>query len=308
MSSVVSAGAPLRDNARTRNVVIYALTILAILVSALFVSAGPASASSGSGTAAADKQLQQYVYKEMSGNSYSLNGGGSVMGTDLFTNSGDGYFQVNPGTFQELDKKSQDAFVADLARNAESAYNPQNPTKQAETPLVSRDTATKWFKELQDNPGVGSRMLTEMLSNNKPDFIGAQSILSPFQNFLNIGLGVIAMLIMIGLGFVILFDIAFIVIPPFRLFVGEDGGRGGNEQGGNAIVKRVTSVSQDAMAAVKKSEENDGGTAAALGFYLKKRIAGLLLLGLVLLLLVQGQIFNTVGMFMDLVGGLPVLN
>lgn len=289
-----------------RGILLPLVVLLLSLLSVFAVSTGEAFASTnGNSTEQAEKSLQQYVYKEMAGNSYKLEGGGSIQGGELFEDKGDGRFDVKSSTFQELDKKSQQQFVKDLTQKAEETYDPDSSVHQAETPLVEKSTVTSWYKDLSENPGIGSRMLSEMLSQTKPDFIGAQETISPIHPFINIVLGLLAIIMMIALSVTILLDLNYIVVPPFRILVGDQDSGGSQDKG---FIRKSLSVSNDAILAVRKAESNESGTGGALAQYMKTRIMGLILLGIALLLLVQGQIWNLVGMLTDAVSGIPFLN
>ena len=253
---------------------------------------------------AAQVQLQGYVKQEVAGNSYSINGGGNMMGNDLLVmNPTTNQFEVDGVKFSQLDSKGQKAFVEDIAQAARNAASPANPQKAAQTPLVNDQTVTNWFRDIQNTPGVGSKMLAEMMGRTAPDFVGAHQVLSPIQGIFNLILGVLGVLMMMGLAFTILFDITYIVIPFVRASVGD-----GNGDGDKSKVRKVFSVSTDALTAMKKADEENGSSAKALWSYLKTRALGLIIFGILLTLLVQGKLFNLVGSVMDMVSGLPIFN
>lgn len=83
---------------------------------------------------------------------------------------------------------------------------------------------------------------------------------------------------------------------------GED--EGGNKKGGLSGV-----ISKEAKAACKAADGGAGGQGgdgsykAAVGIYFKYRWKGLVLLGICLLYLVQGQIYSFVGWIIDLFSG-----
>ena len=58
-----------------------------------------------------------------------------------------------------------------------------------------------------------------------------------------------------------------------------------------------------AVKVAEESDSSDGNKKQALGIYLKRRIFMLILLGICLLYLVQGQIYTFVGWILDLVSG-----
>jgi hypothetical protein len=113
---------------------------------------------------------------------------------------------------------------------------------------------------------------------------------------------------MAALALVMVLDLCYIAIPFVRNVL--DGDKGQGQNGGNGGVKSKF-VSWEAYNAVQQVEAGGGAggqggsdSRSAVGIYFKKRIIMLLILGLCLLYLVQGEIFTLVGWFMDLVSGL----
>ena len=102
------------------------------------------------------------------------------------------------------------------------------------------------------------------------------------------------------LGLVIVADIAYIALPPVRIFA-EEGGEG--KKGGI----RSHLFSYEATQAVKIAENGGGNgngeTKQALGIYFKRRVVMLIVLGICLMYLVNGQIYTLVGWILDLVSG-----
>ena len=281
-----------REGFNLRRMVIFTL---ALVISLFSFSALPAKADD---PVEAQKELQQYVAEKVAGESYRLEGGGSTTGTDLVKRTDEGLVEVDTVVFEQLEKGEQKRFVQDLDKNAQLAMDPKNPERAAKTASVTKETVTNWYKELQANPGVGAKLLSTMMSEINPDFVGANRFLSGFFPFLNIVLGIIGILTMSFLAFTILLDVAYITIPMFQTAIGDSAGSGGGE-GVSGKVKSFFSVSKDAVNAVNSASE--GGTAAALWAYLKTRSVGLFVLGAILVLLVAGYLFNMVGVFMDIV-------
>jgi hypothetical protein len=97
--------------------------------------------------------------------------------------------------------------------------------------------------------------------------------------------------------------LGYIGIPWFRLLLdGENTTNGG--QG------KPKFISYEALSAVQMVENGTGGNGqqssgfkVAAGIYLKRRIIMLVILGVCLLYLVQGQIFVLVGFILDLLSG-----
>ena len=241
----------------------------------------------------AKRDLTNYVYSELSQNQYPVDGGGYLQGSELFDGSATEGYDLQESEFQTLTSAAQTELVGDIAQESKNAVE--------EKDNVSDSTVQNWWKELQTKKGVGSKFMNEILKNTKPDFVTANAIYQPFSGPVSTVIGIIAVLLMAFLGVVMVSDIAYIALPPVRMLVAdEDNGKGG-KPGKSKI------FSYDAIYAVKCAEENsDGGSGGgkqALGIYFKRRIFMLILLGICLLYLVQGQLYTLVGYILDIVSG-----
>ena len=67
----------------------------------------------------------------------------------------------------------------------------------------------------------------------------------------------------------------------------------------------VTAAALNAVKA-EESAQDGGGTKQALGIYFKNRVIMLIILGICLFYLVQGQIYKLVGIILDLVSGFGI--
>lgn len=244
----------------------------------------------------AKRNLTTYVYGQMSQNKYAVDGGGTLSGSDLFEGSPTDGYDLNEDEFQSLTSAAQQEVVTDIAENSNAAVD----SDQADG--VSESTVQNWWKELQSKDGVGSKFLNEILKNTKPDFVTANAIYAPFSGLVGTIMGLIAVLLMAFLGIVIVSDIAYIALPPVRNLVADDDG----DRSGHKIAKSKL-FSHDAIYAVQCAEnDTDGGSGGgkqALGIYLKRRIVMLIILGICLLYLVQGQIYTFVGWVLNLLNG-----
>lgn len=235
------------------------------------------------------QNLTTYVYGKMSQNEYSLAEGGSIKGSDLFVGKPTEGYDLNEKAFSGLSSKAQSQAVSDIARLSNSAVE-DNSAKG-----VEESTVQSWWKQLQTKEGVGSKFMGEILKNTKPDFVTANQIYEPFSGLVGTLMGIGAVLIMAFLGLVIVADVAFISLPPVRIFFNDKAKSGGSKL-----------FSHDAIYAVQVAEEGgngDGEKKQALGIYFKRRVVMLIILGICLLYLVQGQIYTLVGYILDLVQG-----
>lgn len=242
----------------------------------------------------AKRNLTTYVYGQMSQNEYEVDGGGSLSGSELFEGSPTDGYDLQEDEFTSLTSSAQTEVVEDIADNSYDAIDSDKADG------VTESTVQNWWKELQTKDGVGSKFMNEILKNTKPDFVTANAIYQPFSGLVGTILGLLAVLIMAFLGIVMVADISYIVLPPVRNLVADDD----NERG--KVVKSKV-FSHDAIYAVQCAEDtSDGGSGGgkqALGIYLKRRIVALILLGICLMYLIQGQVYTAVGWVLDLLRG-----
>lgn len=254
------------------------------------------------GQVSADEQaknaLTVYVQGQMQANEYSIDGGGHMSGSDLFEGKPTEGYDLDEEQFQLLTRKAQSQVVEDIATYSNEAIDDD----EGNLKNVSESTVQNWWRDLQSKKGVGTQFLNEILKNTKPDFVTANLIYEPFSGVVGTVLGLIAVLLMAFLGIVMVSDIAYIALPPVRMLVADQA----DSKGGSKPEKSKI-FSHDALYAVECAENNsDGGSGGgkqALGIYLKRRIVMLIILGICLMYLIQGQIYVFVGMILDLLRG-----
>lgn len=268
-----------------------------VLLSALTLG-GIASTNVGAiTTEQAESNLTTGIYNKMAEEEYTLEGGGSVDGKQLFNKESNGSsgttYDVNENQFQDLTKAEQQRFTTELVQHANDQVGENG---------ITNSTVTGLLQKLQTKKGMGSKLLTEILKNTKPDFVRGNAIYQPFSGLVGTALGLGAILILALLGIVMVSDLAYITLPPYRALMG-----GGEDTGGKREGAAKFLVSHEAVSSVVESEGSSegsqGGYKYAVGIYLKRRVIALIFLGLALLYLVQGQIYTLVGYIMDLVQG-----
>lgn len=277
---------------------IFALLLTVVLVVCMSVSVF-AKTSEG-----AVDSLSNGVYTDVGKNTYQYAGGGSVAGTGLFEQvktsatdtASNGYWTVKESEFNKLSSSEQTRFLTDVVDSTNEIVADGSSTYKE----VDDSTAQEWWKRLQSKTGVGSKFMAVLLKDTKPDFVAANAIWKPFSGPVGVLLGLGAVIIMSLLGLVIVADIAYIALPPVRIFA-EEGGEG--KKGGI----RSHLFSYEATQAVKIAENGGGNgngeTKQALGIYFKRRVVMLIVLGICLMYLVNGQIYTLVGWILDLVSG-----
>ena len=271
-----------------RKLFVLLMSLVVLFSCSVFVYADAASEE-----ARARDSLTVAVHSSMIGKSYEVEGGGSLDGGDLFVKNDSNGYDLDEAAFQSLTSSAQSDVVSAIA----SASNATIGTNG-----VTESTVQNWWKQLQTLDGVGTKFLNTILQNTKPDFVTANAIYQPFSGVVGTVLGLIAVLLMAFLGIVMVADIAYIALPPVRNLVADDNG----DRSGHKIAKSKI-FSHDAIYAVQCAEnDTDGGSGGgkqALGIYLKRRIVMLIVLGICLMYLVQGQIYVFVGWVLDLLSG-----
>lgn len=242
----------------------------------------------------AKKELVNYVYTALD-NNYDRDGGGTVPKTELFKQNADGVWELQEEAFAKLSSSGQQDLVNDISK-----YSNECNDDDKSHPDVSDKTVENWWKELQAVPGAGTKFMSLILQNTKPDYVTANKIYKPFSGVVGTIMGIIAVVGMGLLGIVMVADIFYIAIPPVQMLVADDG----------TDKKKVKShiFSNDAIYAVETAEQSGdaqtgGGKKQALGIYLKRRIPMLILLGICLMYLASGSIYVLVGKILDLVSG-----
>lgn len=209
---------------------------------------------------------------------------------------------INESNLETLTVGAKKDFLTDYYNAGQKYYN---YVKDQTTNSITEETMTAWLDAVQNTAGVGSQLMTTLMSQTKPDYVTANRLYKPFSGVVGTILGVCAILLMAFLAITMVLDLAYIAIPTFQLFVDGDG-NGGNGQGGG----KKSFISSEAMEAVRMAEGGQGGggqngssNKLAVSIYFKKRVLMLVVLGICLLYLVSGNIFALVGWFIDLLSG-----
>lgn len=236
---------------------------------------------------------------DVSEKTYKLDGGGTIEYKDLIDKESDNTGYINETQFNRLRGSEKSKFLGDMNNVATATIDNSD--------IVTEDTRTTWLNNVQNCEGIGSQLMTALLQNTKPDYASANKIYKPFSGVVSTCLGLGAILIMAALGIVMVLDLSYIGIPLFRGFC--DGEGSGNGQGGGGGAKGKL-VSYEAHSAVQEAEGGQGGGGqgggskkTAVAIYFKKRVIMLIVLGICLLYLIQGQIFTLVSWILDLMSG-----
>lgn len=289
---------------------VLAIIMLSLMMLGSFMYLKPKADGADTSAAEAEAALKTAVYQGSITTSYDM----LDFATDEFKTEGGGFKlytsisnydnYINADVFSTLKAGEKQKFLKDeLQIGNAMVYATEN-----DDPLgggVTSDTLNGMLQTLQDKSGMGSQLLATLLSETKPDYATANRLYKPFSGVVGTILGVISILIMALLGITMALDIAFIVIPAFQLIMGGDDGGNGKE--GSKFSKLISVEARNAVNAAEggggAGGQDGSGHKMALGIYFKARWKGLVILGICLLYLVQGQIYSFVAWVIDLLSG-----
>lgn len=271
---------------------LFKMVLPLLLVLSLIVPVGTAYADD-KGEKTLSKSIRDLNTKDDA--KFNTDDGEQIGWSDLFTpKTGDNsVVTINEDNFSRLTSSEKTRFIDNIISESE-AY------QKANSNTVSEANLQNWWKRLQSTPGAGTRFMTQILENTKPDFVTANNIYAPFSGPIGTALALICIFICALLGLSIAMDIAYITLPMFRIITGDDGQVSGGSNGGSGSVIRSHLISANAKNAVKECESQGK---QALGFYFKHQAIALILLGICLLYLAQGQLYVLVMMILDLLNG-----
>lgn len=263
-------------------------------------------------------ELYSTAYNSTKGKQYELEQGGSIDGGQLWTIGGSSVGEgslsadgstikdgnqmgINESNYEMLSSSGKKSFTKDFTSsvNDQLAANEKKAATDGgySNTMFNKGTVSTWYKSLQLNSTIGTQLMSDILAGTKPDFASAQRIYQPFSGVIGTLMGILSILIIALLGLVMVLDIAYIVLPPFRMLVGDESG---NSNGGKGITSHL--ISSNAKKAVETAENGDGDK-QALAIYFKKQVIALIILGICIMYLINGQIYTFVGWLLDLVSG-----
>lgn len=154
---------------------------------------------------------------------------------------------------------------------------------------LGNQVKNKVYNFIAEQDTTTSAAVKYLRSDASTDFASAAAWFKPFGSVAGVVLGVISLFIFMFMGLSILFDVAYMVLPGFRVFV--EGGK--NE--------RPRWVTREAYSAVKESEEGINHTEykSYMSLYFKRRVPSLILMSIALGYLISGQIYDIIVFFID---------
>ena len=253
---------------------------------------------------------------DFSANNYKMSDGGYAVWYTIWSqdatvtsNTGSGSNALLSSTYDNLTAGAKQDFLEDVftlanAMADDTAYKAKNGMVTGDEE-VTDETVNDFLTAMQNESGMGSTLLASILQNTKPDYVSANRIYEPFSGVVGTVLGILSILIVALLGVSMALDIFYITIPAVQLALGD--GDGDKDQHNNGIGKII---SIEARHAVKEQVDSGGsngqsgsGNKMAIGLYFKARWKGLVILGICLLYLVQGQIYSAIAWIINLLSG-----
>lgn len=298
------------------------VSVLLLLAMVFTVLAGTFSVSADTYTGATplDALINKLVMGKVTTNngtvdytthSYKLSGGGTVLYPSLWVNgASSSSSNLFTAEFENLTAGAKQDFLKDVLglSNAivdDVTYMEQHNNYSAAN-LPSAETVTDLTRMMQNQSGMAGQLLASLLQNTKPDYVTANRLYAPFSGIVGTILGIVSILIMALLGVTMALDLAYITIPAFQMALGGTDNTNGNGEKGKGIGGIISQEAKKAVQAADGGSSGQSGSGeyrAAVGIYFKYRWKGLVLLGICLLYLVQGQIYSFVGWFIDLFSG-----
>lgn len=158
--------------------------------------------------------------------------------------------------------------------------------KQSSLPTKEKN---KIYNFVADQDGTTSSAIRNLKVDSQADLATAASWYKPFSGIISTILGVLALAVFIFLGIGVVVDIAYMVIPPFRILISKEDD------------KKPFMVSHEAYTSTREAEDNanTGKYSSYMGLYLRRRIGVLILISLALLYLISGQIFDIIAFIVD---------
>lgn len=192
--------------------------------------------------------------------------------------------EFNFGVYQNLDEDQKIEVMTILLDNLDVDSN------------VSAINRTKLYNFIAKNDETTSSLIRQLGSDMKSDYASAYQYVKPFSGIIGTLLGLITLAIFSMLSLSIVIDVGYIVIPLFQLFLNSPNGK-----------DKPRIVSQEAWVAIKEGENsaNSGnGYTSPIGFYFQFKSKQLFIIGICILYLTSGQIYNVMASVMNSLKGI----
>lgn len=159
---------------------------------------------------------------------------------------------------------------------------------------ISKMNKTRLYNKIAELDESVSSLVRQLSNDVKADFASGYNMFKPFSGVIGTVLGVLCLAIFIMLGISIIIDIAYITLPFIQIALTD------------RVEKKskVSIVSSEAIKAVEAAH-NSAGTEYInpMGYYLKHKVKQFIALGICLLYLVSGQIYDLMAEIIDMFQG-----
>lgn len=196
-------------------------------------------------------------------------------------------------SLSELSDKEQAKAVTKFNKNMENAGLSAKASNDL-TAMLSRTS---------DNSTVDMQilMMIGVFDQTKGDLVGGSSIIAPFLPYINVGIGVVAILLVTLLVASTVIDLACIGLPALREWVITKNPDNANGGSGGTKPKAVTYAAWSTINEVEGSGEGNKGSGKNAYFvYFKKRIFDYIILGVCLSVLIFGGFSSIMRAFLEI--------
>lgn len=147
----------------------------------------------------------------------------------------------------------------------------------------------KVYNFIADQDSTTSAAMRYLRSDASADFATASSWFKPFGSVFGIILGVLSLFIFMFIGISIMIDIAYMVLPGFRVLL----------EGGEDAKPKF--VSPEAYSSIKESESSmqSNDYKGYMSLYFKRRVPSVIIMAIALGYLISGQIYDIVVYLID---------
>lgn len=162
---------------------------------------------------------------------------------------------------------------------------------------MSTMSKNKFYNFLEEQDESTTSLVRQLSDDVDADFATAYSMFKPLSGVVGTILGIITLAIFVCLTLMIVIDLSYLVLPVVRAGLTPESSTSGD---------KPKFVSNEAWDAVKVVEGDSGsnGTKDVLVVYLKKKVFQFIMLGICILYLVSGEIYQAIGAILDTVRGI----
>lgn len=220
--------------------------------------------------------------------------------SSIFADSNiDSEFMVS---IEDVSKKSDATYTLNISFDNKIYSNLDQPQKQKvmstmlieiENSDMSQISRSKMYNFIANNDKATSSLVRQLSEDVTADFASAYASLKPFKGVLGWVLGILTLTIFIMLGLTIVIDIGYITTPFFQNLLSSENSN-----------SKPRFISPEAWHSVQEAEKSIGGSyKEPLSIYGKTKTKQFLGMGLCLLYLASGYLFNVIADVIDFFSG-----